>query len=448
MVYQGSKSTIPKTVLPLDFVIVGGGLGGVTAAISLRLAGHNVTLLEQALELGEVGAGIQIPPPSVRILHTIGAYDYVRKTSMIPNNVKMFRWEDGKELSLQNLVPLTQDSYQSDYLHCHRADYHSALVKRADEVGVDFRLNCHVNQIDFENSTVTCADGKSYKGDVVIGYDGIKSNMRSAILKREDPPYTTGDMAFRALVSTSEMKKHPELEKLWAEPNINFWWGPDCHIVIYLLQGGDTCNIVVLCPDTLPEGLAIMDSSKEDLKELLKDWDPMLLKLFELVHETKKWKLQNSRELPTWTHETGNVIILGDASHATLPYLASGASQALEDAAVIAGLFARIEDKSQIHDLLKITESLRKWRSTQVVQGSTNCRDIFHLADGSEQLARDAELSINPSRLGCPNRWADPVFRDFLFGYDAFAEGERGWKEYKEGKAPTYFYKDLYTVKL
>lgn len=446
MVYQGSKSSIPKTKLPLDVVIVGGGLGGVTASIALQLAGHKVTLLEQAAQLGEVGAGIQVPPPSVRILHTIGAYDRVRKTSMIPDNVRVFRWKDGKKLSEQNLVPATQEQYQSDYLHIHRADYHSALVERAAEVGVDFRLGCRVDNVDFENSSVTCDNGDVYKGDVVVGYDGIKSKLRSAILNREDPPYTTGDMAFRALVDKKKIQDDPELSALFQDANINFWWGPDCHIVIYLLQSGETINIVVLCPDTLGEGVYLQDSSKEELKQIFKDWDPNLLKLFDLIHETKKWKLQNSRELSTWTHYTGNVIILGDASHATLPYLASGASQALEDAAVLSGLLARIEDKSQIHDVLKITENLRKWRSTQVVQGSTNCRDIFHLHDGEEQEARDAELSLPSPRLGCPNRWADPTFRDFLFGYDAFAEAERGWDEYKAGQNPTYIVENLYKV--
>lgn len=441
---QGSRSIIPQAKTVLDVVIVGGGLGGMTAAIALRLAGHNVTLLEQAPVLGEVGAGIQVPPPSVRILHTIGAYDEVRRTLMVPGNVRVFRWQDGKQLSQQNLVPTTQQQYQLDYLHVHRADYHAALVKRAVEVGVAVQLDSRVVEVDFDHTTVKCANGKEYRGDVVVGYDGIKSQLRLAILRRDDPPYTTGDMAFRALVDKAKIAADPELSELFQDANINFWWGPDCHIVIYLLQSGDTINIVVLCPDALGDGVYIQDLSKDELKQMFAGWDPRLLRLFDLIHETKKWKLQNSRELSTWTHYTGNVIILGDASHATLPYLALGASQALEDAAVLSGLLARIESKDQIHDVLKITENLRKWRSTQVVEGSTKCREIFHLHDGPEQQARDEELAVLPPRLGCPNRWADPKFRDFLFDYDAFAEAERGWNEYKAGKEPCYKVENLY----
>lgn len=438
------EDSIPKTKIVLDFVIVGAGLGGVTAAICLKLAGHNVKLLEQAPELGEIGAGIQIPPPSVKIIKTIGCLDNLLKHSMIPENFKIFRWEDGKQISEQNLVPYTEENYNSMYLHVHRADYHKVLVERAKEVGVDMILNTHINDVDFENNTVTASNGKSYTGDVVIGYDGIKSKLRSAVSGREDLPYDTGDLAYRALIKVEDMKKHAELAPFYETANINFWWGPDKHIVVYLLQGGKTCNVVILSPDTLPKDVAVQGADKEEIAAIFEDWDPRLKTLFSLIQETGKWRLQNSRELPVWTPKKGNFIILGDASHATLPYLASGASQALEDAAVLAGLFSRIEHKSQIRDLLSVCESLRKWRTTQVVQGSTECRNIFHLHDGQEQVTRDKKLAINPPAIGCPNRWADPKFQEFLWGYEAFAEAERGWNEYKTGESPRYSFGGLY----
>ncbi|KAK6455716.1 salicylate hydroxylase [Scheffersomyces xylosifermentans] len=439
-----SQPTISKAPITLDILVVGAGLGGMTASIGLALAGHNVTVLESAHQLGEVGAGIQIPPPSVKILETIGALDEVLEKSTLPHEFQIHSWKDGKVISKQNLVPFTMDNYHSHYLHIHRADYHHALVDRAQEVGVKIVLNARVNHIDFESATVTTLNGEVFSGDVVVGYDGIKSRLRTFILGYEDLPYDTGDLAYRAILDASEMKHYPELASLCKNPNIHFWWGPDCHVVLYMLQGGNTCNVVILTPDTLPKDVTVQEGSVEELLELFKDWDPILSSVFKLIHSTSKWRLQNSQELKTWTHEKGNVIILGDAAHATLPYLASGASQALEDAAVLSGLFSRIESKDQIHDLLELTESLRKWRSTQVVLGSTQCRKIYHMHDGPEQELRDKILAESPPKKGCPNRWADPVFQKFLWGYEAFHEAERGWEEYKKGKMAEYTFDNLY----
>ncbi|KAK6201145.1 salicylate hydroxylase [Scheffersomyces amazonensis] len=442
-----SYSIIEKAPISLDVIIVGAGLGGLTAAIGLTMAGHNVTVLEQAPQLGEVGAGIQIPPPSSKILNSVGCLDKVLSKSILPHDFKIFGWKDGKCLSQQNLIPFVMDEYHGQYIHIHRADYHRSLVERAQELNIDIILSAKVNHIDFKTNTVGTTNGNTYKGDLVVGYDGIKSQLRSFILGYEDLPYNTGDLAYRALIDVEEMKKYPELLSfLYETPNINFWWGPKCHIAVYFLQGGKTCNVVVLSPDTMQEGVFVEEATKDELIELFEGWDPRLLKLFELIHHTSKWKLQNSRELATWTHPESNCIILGDASHATLPYLASGASSALEDAAVLSGLFSHIESKSQIHDLLELTESLRKWRSTQIVQGSTQCQRIYHLQDGEDQLKRDSKLADLPPKIGYPNRWADPVFQKFLWGYEAFNEAERGWKEYKSrgNKAVKYFVDNLY----
>ncbi|EGW31388.1 salicylate hydroxylase [Spathaspora passalidarum NRRL Y-27907] len=438
------KHNIPKAPISLTFIVVGAGLGGLSAAIGLRLAGHQVLLLEAAHHLGEVGAGIQIPPPSIKVLNAMGVLKEVEDNAIFPHDLNIRRWETGDVLSQQNLIPYTLDQYQGHYLHVHRADYHKALVNRAQEVGVEIYLGARVEEVDFDSSTVTTSDGRLFSGDIIVGYDGVKSRLRSLILGREDLAYDTGDLAYRALIHVEEMKKYPELSKLWSRPDINFWWGPRMHVVVYFLQGGKTCNIVVLCPDTLPRDVLVQEATKEELLDLFAGWDPTLITMFNLIHSIGKWRLQNSRELKSWTHETGNCIILGDASHATLPYLASGASQAVEDAAILTGLFSRIEDKSQIHDLLELTESLRKWRTTQVVKGSTQCQQIYHMLDGAEQLQRDAKMLTQPPQIGCPNRFADPVFQDFLWGYDAFEEAKRGWEEYKQGRKAKYTYENLY----
>ncbi|KAI5960431.1 uncharacterized protein KGF55_004723 [Candida pseudojiufengensis] len=432
-----------KTKLPLTFVIVGAGLGGVTASICLRLAGHKVKLLEAAKELGEVGAGIQIPPPSTKILDAIGCLDEVSKASVHPKDILVHRYT-GEIISQQNLIPHVQDKYQGQYLHIHRADYHSILVNRAHELGVEVYLDSKVIDIDFKKTTVTTENGVTHGGDIIVGYDGVRSTTRNLLTGRNDGAYDTGDLAYRALIDVEDMKKVPGLERFYQTPNITFHYGPNIHVVIYFLHSAKLCNVVVLCPDTLQDNHFREEATKEELIEMFKDWDQDLTKIFNLIKNVGKWKLQDSRELDTWVHrEGGNVIILGDASHSTLPYLASGASQAVEDAAVLAGLFSKIESRDQIQDLLYLTENLRKWRSSQVVKGSKNCQNIYHLPDGPKQQKRDALLAGTPS-LGYPNRFADPVFQDFLWGYNAFDEIERAWGEYKKGIKSVYTYPNLY----
>lgn len=425
------SNTIPKTYCPLNFVIVGAGLGGLAAAIGLKLSGHTVTLLEQAPELGEVGAGIQIPPNSTKILDALGVREELLKASYIPKSYNFRRWSNGDLLNYMELRPYTLHKYGAPYLHIHRADFHTVLVNRAKEVGVQIKLGAQVVKVDGDDNSITTRDGRTFKGDVIIGADGLKSVLKTSVLGRANPAYNTGDLAWRALVTSSEIRKHPELKFIYDEPKINFWWGPNVHVVVYLLNTiskGETVNIVVLSPDNLPKDVNVKHAELNELKELFQGWDPRLQKLLSLIHSTSKWRLQNSREIETWVHEKGNIVLLGDACHATLPYLAQGAAQAVEDAAVLSVLFGNLTDKSQIHSVLKKYESLRKSRTTKVVQGSTKCRDVFHLEDGPEQEARDALLQQPPAE-DFPNRWGDPVFQKFLFGYDAFAAAKQGWDE-------------------
>ncbi|CAM9018247.1 unnamed protein product [Wickerhamomyces anomalus] len=433
------SNPIPKTYTPLKFVIVGAGLGGLAAAIGLRLSGHHVIMLEQAPELGEVGAGIQIPPNSTKILDALGVREPLLAVSHVPKSYNFRKWDSGDLLSYLVLRPYCLEQYGAPYLHIHRADFHKVLVDRAIEVGVVIKLGARVMRVDFDDNSVITGDRRQFNADVIIGADGLKSQIRQTMLGRPDPPHNTGDIAWRALVRSSEVRKHEDLKFIWEEPKINFWWGPNIHVVVYLLNSnsGETVNIVVLSPDTLPQDVNVEPAQPGEILDLFSDWDPKLKKLLTLVHQTSKWRLQNSIEMKTWVHETGNVALMGDACHATLPYLAQGAAQAVEDSAVLTGLFGRITDKSQIHGLLKTYENLRKWRTTQVVQGSTNCRDIFHLPDGEKQAKRDALLKLSP-RKGYPNRWADPVFQKFLFGYDAFKEAERGWNSFVAHEPVTF----------
>uniref|UniRef100_A0A060TFY0 ARAD1D18392p n=1 Tax=Blastobotrys adeninivorans TaxID=409370 RepID=A0A060TFY0_BLAAD len=415
----------------LSFLIIGAGLGGLAAAIGLTRAGHKVTVLEQAPQIGEIGAGIQIPPNSSRILTQWGLRDKFLKYSILPEDLNLRSYHDGTILSTQALNTYLEDTYGFPYWHIHRADFHKVLYEATIELGVPMKLGERVEEADFENNAVITSKGNRYTADVIIGCDGVRSKCRS-LMGSLGEVVNTGDLAYRMLIHSSKLKGNSDVEFL-LKPNLNFWMGPHMHCVVYLLHDGEQCNVVVLAPDDLPDDVNVQPASVEELRNLFKDWDPRFQTLISLVDSTSKWRLQNFNELPNWVHPTANFALLGDACHATLPYLAQGAAQAVEDAAVLSSLFEHVECRGQVHDLLDIYEKLRKSRTTAVVQNSTDLgQNVFHLVDGPRQQERDRILTETAPHQGYPNKFADPVFQKFLYGYNAFEEAENAWRDYKK----------------
>jgi salicylate hydroxylase len=361
-------------------------------------------------------------------LERFGILDELKSLSVLPNAF-IIRSYKGQELNRQPMLPYCENAYGAPYLHIHRADFHKVLVKCAESHGIKIVLNAHVNAVDFSAPSVTLATGETINCDLVVAADGLKSKCRELYLGHADPPHNTGDLAYRILVKASDMKKDPELAKLTEVPMINYWMGPGAHAVCYLLKGGELYNIVLICPDNLPEGVALQDADLQELRDIFATWDTRLQKLLELVQQTFKWKLQNSEEMDSWVHPEGRFVLLGDACHATLPYLAQGAAQAVEDGAVLGGLLGKVtaKDKDNLRPLLDSYERLRKARTTAVVKGSTALQNVFHMADGEAQQERDRVLLEDKPSEGFPNRWRDPVFQKFLFAYDGFKEAEREW---------------------
>lgn len=247
--------------------------------------------------------------------------DKTEAVSVRPVDINLRSYHDGTILSRQNLVPYMEDRYGSPYLHIHRADYHRILVAEAERLGVTVVLGSAVAGIDFEKPAVQLKDKPDFHADIILGADGLKSMCREELLGHPDPPHLTGDLAYRIIVKAEDMKKHPDLRDLAEKPAINLWMGPYGHVVGYLLQGGGLYNIVLCCPDNLPE---LVNTAKADLQEMrsfFQAWDPTLKTLLGLVQETSKWRLQNSEEMRSWRHPSGKFALLGDACHATLPYL-------------------------------------------------------------------------------------------------------------------------------
>jgi salicylate hydroxylase len=269
---QASPRATPST---LHLVIVGAGLCGLSTAISTRLEGHSVTILESAHELTEVGAGIGLTPNSVRLFHRWGIYDELARAATPPDTMSVYRYDGTMLLAqVERYQEKLMGRYGAPFWGIHRADLHGALANRAEELGVVVRLSARAVHIDFDQPSVTIESGESISGDVILGADGLWSTTRDLFLGRPTPPKPTGDIAYRIVLRRDEISD-AELKDWAARPASRFWAGPHSHAAAYAIGGGEVLNLVLLCPDDLEEDVRRAEGNTEEMKERFDGWDPM-----------------------------------------------------------------------------------------------------------------------------------------------------------------------------
>lgn len=371
------------------------------------------------------------------------------KCATKPSQVNFLGWK-GNTISSMDFKASAAQYPGTFYWDFHRANLHNCLLDRAKELGAKVKVNARVLDVlvhsSGETATVLLKNGEQHVADLVVGADGINSCLREVMLGREDPPVLTGDLAYRLLLSTKEMLKDPELESFVRDPQVNYWLGPDAHagefnkysfvieeyhsynIVNYVLRGGELFNMVLLVPDDIPEGQNITEGNVEEMRALYNDWDPRIPKLLSLCKSVYKWRLCTRPGMEQWSHPSGAFTMLGDAVHATLPYLASGAGMSLEDGAVLGELFSRCtgrltpREKTQ---LLDAYQKIRAPRTEMVVERGNRQQWLYHLHDGPEQRERDRVMRDGGE--GDALAWKDKGFAPALFGWCCEDEVDRFW---------------------
>jgi salicylate hydroxylase len=371
-------------------VVIGGGIGGLTAALTLIRAGLDVEVFEQAPELHEVGAGIQISPNATRILYRLGLSEALERIGVRPLTFEFLRWDDGRVLMRSPLGDECVRLFGAPYYHFHRADLLAVLAAAVPSKRIHLGHRC-VGVAERQDSVEARFDnGSIAEADALIGADGIHSVVRTAILGPESPRFS-GNVAYRGLVPAAR------LAYLGMAPKSNLWAGPNRHFVHYFVGAGRYVNWVGVVPDEWRVESWTARGEIADALAKFDGWHRQVREIIGAADVTNRWALYDRDPLDTWT--VGRVALLGDAAHAMLPFMAQGAVQSIEDAAVLAKCLGAV-DTDGVTVALRRYEAIRKPRASQCQLGSRNNAVMFHLPDGEEQRRRDANLSSALSGLG------------------------------------------------
>lgn len=376
-------------------LIAGAGLGGLAAASFLMKEGHEVEVYEQAPQLEEVGAGIQVSANAMHALRSLGLEAPITRVGVRPG-AYVFRLHDtGEEIQRFALSDEHERLHGAPYTQLHRADFHNILADKAREFRPDVvRLNKRATGFveTADGVTLNFADGTSATGDLLIGADGLKSVVRKQIVG-ETPATYTGDAAWRVTVPIERLPKN------FLEPVMSVFMGPGGHVVCYYLRGGALLNFVgIVETDDVRDESWTVKMPWEQLKADFAGWHEAIQTVIDNADKDKcyRWSLHNRPPIKNWS--TQRATLLGDSAHPTLPYLAQGAVMAIEDGAVLA---RTLNMDDTIPAALQRYQRNRIDRTARIVLQSTENRRLFHLRSEAEIRAEFARRDEGKDR----NKW-------------------------------------------
>ena len=394
----------------LEVVVVGAGIGGLAAAVALAGRGARVRVIEQAPALGEVGAGLQIGPNGVAVLAALGLAPAAAAVASVPEAVELRDHRDARLVVRLPLGDAFVARYGHPYWQLHRADLLALLADAAAQAGVEVVTGARVEAVAAEGQGVRVeTDGGGYQAAVAVAADGLRSAVRAAHLAGR-PPRFTGHVAWRALVPADRVDAPPGATQVTLAPGR--------HTVSYPLRGGRVVNLVAIEERSAwqPEGWATEDDPA-NLRRAFAAWPGAAGALLAAVDQCFLWGLFDHPPLPAWT--IGRIALLGDACHPMLPFLAQGATMALEDAWVLADALDRAPSPEAG---LAAYAARRLPRATRVQRAAAGAGRLYHLRPG---LAGAAHLGL---RLTGPVGPALLTRRfDWLYGHDVTRDaGGRG----------------------
>ena len=386
-------------------IVVGAGIGGLTCALALLRRGIEVEVYEQAPELREIGAGVQISANGTRALHALGLERGLADWAVRPQAKEIRHWQSGRRWKLFDLGVVSEQRYGAPYIFTHRGDLHRLLVEAVRAQRPDaIRLNarCIGVEQDVDHVVLVLEDGRRVRGRLLIGADGVHSAVRAGVFGAGRPEFT-GCMAWRGVIPVERLGRR---RMPLAGTN---WIGPGRHVVHHPLRRGELLNFVGVVErgDWLVESWTAQGTQGECLADF-GGWHADVRALIEAIDVPFKWALMVRAAMERWSE--GRVTLLGDACHAALPFLAQGAAMAIEDAFVLArALSSYGEDHATAFARY---EAARIPRTTKVVDGSAANTKRFHNPRLADDSGAEAYIASEWSEEKIAQRY------DWLFRYD------------------------------
>lgn len=358
--------------LIMKVVIAGAGIGGLTAALCLTKAGHQVQLVESAPEFLDIGAGIQCGANALCVMQHLGLLDKLVEVGVTPERVEFRDYQTGLSLHTMALGSSYQAKYGAPYLHLHRSDLHSVLLEafldsQPNGLSIDNRVRSYNESED--SIKIELSHGEFLEADLLVAADGINSVIRQQLLG-DTPATFTGNVAWRGVVPVERLPKD------WMDTVVSNFVGPNKHMVLYYLRQQRLANFVGVVENKIWTDNSW--SAKAPWQELSNDfegWHPTVRSIVDAVDKDScyRWALYNHRPFSNWS--ANRVTLLGDAAHSTLPFLASGAAMAIEDGRI---LQRAIDQAPSLVDGLQLYQRNRFERTAKIQSTSARAGWLYH----------------------------------------------------------------------